>query len=99
MIERQKSGKCLNCGSANHRVSSCPSRKPNYRSSTPRGTPRQRVNFRVATVQNITPTLGREGDDVDDVEEDTELAVDSYLEEYFGTDTKPDYGLESEDEA
>ena len=47
----------------------------------------------------MTPTLSRDRDAVEDVEEDAELAVDSYLEEYFGIDTNTNYGLESEDEA
>jgi hypothetical protein len=83
LLERQKNGLCLTCGSRNHRAAACP-RKNKFRSkydSRRSMSPSQkekgnRVNFRVSEIQDDPPTSDREGDVVD---EDDEEVVDAYL--------------------
>jgi hypothetical protein len=87
MIERQKAGLCLLCGSSQHRVAMCPKREKRFKPGTPRQsttsrppTPgRGRVNFaKVASVtEEETLALVREGDVMDD--EDAEVIVDAFL--------------------
>ena len=95
LLERQRSGKCLGCGSTQHKIASCPKRSSRTRPPTPRGTQRQRVNFRVSSIGE-TPASGRE-ENVE--EEDDELIVDSYIEGDIPLDPTAELAVSSEEDA
>ena len=88
LIQRLKSGRCMECGSSNHRVADCPHRRSYRRPPTPRGSSsrysrdQKNVNFKVAGIAGDPPILGREGD----VDHEVEQIVDLYL------DSLPDEG-------
>ena len=77
-MERQRSQRCLTCGSKSHRTTACPRSKHRGRSPTPhsRGkyVPRQKVNFSVSALDDPEAS-GREGDVTDADEE----AVEAYM--------------------
>ena len=90
MIEWSKSGKCLACGSPDHKVAACPNKRKfsgSNRPPTPRGSSsskdkrqfasKSKVAFKVSQLDTNPPASGREGD-----EEEEALAiaeVDTYL--------------------
>ena len=83
LLQRQKSGRCLECGSTTHRVADCPHRRSHRRPPTPRGSSsryfsrdQKNVNFKVSGIAGNPPTSGREGD----VDHEAEVVVDAYLE-------------------
>ena len=82
LLQRQKSGRCLECGSTSHRVADCPHRRSQRRPPTPRGASsryysrdQKNVNFKVSGIAGDPPTSGREGD----VDHEAEEVVDAYL--------------------
>lgn len=89
MIQRLKSGRCMECGSSSHRVADCPHRRSYRRPPTPRGSSSRysrdskNVNFKVAGIAGEPPTSVREGD----VDRELEQIADLYL-----LDTSPDEG-------
>jgi hypothetical protein len=93
LLIRQKSGRCLGCGSSQHKVNSCPKRKSGFRPPTPRGYGKGRA-VRVSSVEDETLPFGREGDD----EDSPDLAVDSYMASILSMDPMANFGIESEDE-
>jgi hypothetical protein len=88
LLERQRNGSCLTCGSKNHRANSCPRKKTGRGpsrfgrgSTTSHNKPR--VGFKVSEVQDETLTSDREGDVEEEEEEEDysgdEQIVDSYM--------------------
>jgi hypothetical protein len=63
LIERQRSGRCLTCGSSNHKTESCRRRNSPRRTPTPKSrfhhrkhssSSRQKVNFKVSTMEGTS---------------------------------------------
>jgi hypothetical protein len=84
LLERQRNGLCLSCGSRNHKAAVCPRKsrgRPDgkYRQGRPPSPSQkgkgQRVNFRVSEVHDDPPTSVREGDDDDDEDEDIGMLI------------------------
>jgi len=83
LIARQKSGRCLNCGSSSHKVDACPKRRSQNRPPTPRGSssrsPSHKVNFKVANVGEEPLASGREGDEYEEDEVD-DADINAFLD-------------------
>ena len=107
LLRRQKSGRCLKCGSPSHKVNDCPrrSRTPPRNSryggkSQHQSSSRQKVGFKTSKIQEEDPASGREGDVVDSDEEEVEeyLAV-RHMKSYFPSGKSvADYAIETDNE-
>ena len=91
LLDRQKSGRCIGCGSKQHHIANCPKRKVEIRPPTPKYSSRPKSG-RVSVVDNDPLSFGREGN----VEHEPEAIVDLYMASLISMDPMAILGVDSD---